>query len=228
MMGMIRMKLMDWFERRRKEGAKMQANGFVSKVTKQLRQIMDKSQGYLVRHAIDAIYEVHSRQTGKDYVVNHATRTCTCYGFQATGFPCFHAACTIIFAEGNVNDYVDKWFTVVEYRKTYENGILPPTAALDVDALPVFHTASEEINSPALSPALESDVDILYDSDDNNNTMLPPATCRPAGHPKKRRIRHQVEEERQKIVRCSRCKGEDHNRRTCKEPVKYQGRPERA
>ena len=220
------MKLMDWFERRRKEGAKMQANGFVSKVTKQLRQIMDKSQGYLVRHAIDAIYEVHSRQTGKDYVVNLATRTCTCYGFQATGFPCFHAARTIIFAEGNVNDYVDKWFTVVEYRKTYENGILPPTAALDVDALPVFHTASKEINSPALSPALESDIDIPYESDDNNDTMLPPDTRRPAGRPKKRRIRHQVEEERQKIICCSRCKGEDHNRRTCKEPVKYQGRPE--
>jgi len=98
---------------------------------------------------------------------------------------------------------------------------------LDVDALPVFHTTSEDINSPALSPVLESDVDISYDSDDNNDTMLPPDTRRPAGRPKKRRIRHQVEEERRKIMRCSRCRGEDHNRRTCKESVKYQGRSER-
>ena len=224
----IRTKLMDWFERRREEGAKMQVNGFVSKVTKQLRKIMDQSQGYLVHHAIDTIYEVHSRQTGKDYVVNLAKRTCTCFGFQATGLPCFHAARTIIFAKGNVNDYVDKWFTVVEYRETYKNGILPPTAALDVDALPVFDMASEDIDSPVLSPALELDDDIQYDSDDNSDTMLPPDTRRPVGRPKKRRIRHQLEDERQKILCCSRCGGENHNRRTCKEPVKYQGRHEHA
>ena len=222
------MKLMDWFAHRREEGTKMQANQFVSKVTKQLRQIMDKSRGYLVRHAIDAIYEVHSRQTGKDYVVNLVKRTCTCFGFQATGLPCFHAARTIIFAKGNVNNYVDKWFTVVEYCKTYKNGILPPTAALDVDALPVFNMESEDINSPALSLALGSDVNIRYDSDGNNDTMLPPDTRRPAGRPKKRRIRHHVKEERQKIMRCSRCGEEDHNRRTYKEPVKYQRRPESA
>src|SRR5437667_5693270 len=161
---------------------------------------MDKSRGYLVRHAIDAIYEVYSRQTGKDYVVNLVKWTCTCFGFQATELPCFHAMRTIIFAKGNVNGYVNKWFTVVEYCKTYKNGILPPTAALDVDALPVFNMESEDINSPALSPALGSDLNIRYDSDGNRDTMLPPDTRRPAAHPKKRHIRHQVEEERQKFM----------------------------
>ena len=39
------------------------------------------------------------------------------------GLPCFHAARSIILAKENVNNYVEKWFTVPEYRKTYENGI---------------------------------------------------------------------------------------------------------
>src|SRR5579859_7764782 len=216
MMETIRVKMMDWFEQRCGGGAKMQGDGFVSKVTKQLRQIMDRSRGYLVRHAIDSIYEVHSRQTGKDYVVDLAKRTCTCFAFQASGLPCFHAACTIIFAKENVNNYVEKWFTVAEYRKTYENGILPPTAALDVDTLPTF---------PGLSPPPGSDLNLDDDLDsnsDDDDVMLPPDTRRPAGRPKKRRIRNAIENEKQKILRCSRCTAEGHNRRTCKEPVRYQ------
>ena len=44
MMETIRMKMMDWFERCSGEGVKMrQGDEFVSKATKQLRQIMDKS-----------------------------------------------------------------------------------------------------------------------------------------------------------------------------------------
>jgi hypothetical protein len=215
MMEMISVKMMDWFEQRRKEGLKMQEAGFTSKVTKQLRQIMDRSRGYHVRHAIDSIYEVHSRETGKDYTVDLSKPTCTCFTFQATGLPCFHAARTIIFAKEDVNDYVDKWFTVAEYRKTYENGILLPTAALDVVTLPTFP------GPPPGSDDLNSDNDLDGNSDDDD-AMLPPDTHRPAGRPKKRRIRNVVEHEKQKLLCCSRCTAQGHNRRTCKEPVRYQ------
>ena len=56
---------------------------------------------------------------------------------------------------------MEKWFTVAEYCKTYENGILPPTAALDVDTLPTFNDID---NFPGLSPAPQSDVDSENDT----------------------------------------------------------------
>lgn len=101
---------------------------------------------------------------------------------------------------------------------------MPPTAALDVDTLPTFDVG----NFPGLSPAPQSDVG-SDDSDDGdlnddlgNNAMLPPDTRRPAGRPKKKRVRNAIENEKQKILHCTRCTGEGHNRRTCKEPVRYQ------
>ena len=71
---------------------------------------------------------------------------------QATGLPCLYAARAVIFSKGQVNDYVDKWFTVIENRQSYRNGILSPIAASDsVDA---FAVAFEDIDRPVLSPAL--------------------------------------------------------------------------
>ena len=70
-------------------------------------------------------------KTGQDYIVDLTKWTYTHFTFQASGLPCFHAVRTIIFTKENINNYVEKWFTVAEYRKTYKNEILPPTAALD-------------------------------------------------------------------------------------------------
>lgn len=212
MMETIREKMMGWFAMRREEGTKMQDEGFVPKVTKQLRQILDKARDYVVMPAVDSIFEVKSRQTGREYVVNLAQKTCTCFGFQATGYPCYHAARAILYHKHEVESYVDSCFKVAEYRKTYENGILPPAAALDLDTLPIFDPTEIAMSPPPIS---EPDIN------EDNDALLPPDTRRPAGRPKKRHIRHEVEEEPQRVLKCGRCRAQGHNRATCTNPTQY-------
>lgn len=197
----------------------MQDERFVPKIIKQLRQILDKARDYVVIPAVDSIFEVKSRQTGHEYVVNLAQKSCTCFGFQATGYPCYHAARAILYHNHKVENYVDSCFKVSEYRKTYENGILPPAAALDLDTLPIFDHTEIAMSPPTAS---EPDINDSNDASDDNDALLPPNTRRPAGRPKKRRIRHGVEMEPQRVLKCGRCKAPGHNRATCTNPIQYQ------
>jgi len=207
---------MGWFAERREEGARMQDEGFVPKVSNQLRLILNRARDYVSLSAIGSIFEVKSRKTGRQYVVDLAKKSCTCFAFQAAGYPCHHAARVLLDHEYKIEDYVDSYFKVTEYRKTYENGILPPAAALDLDTLPVFDPM-EDAMSPA--PGSESDNDESHEANDNNDALLPPNTRRPAGRPKKRRIRHEVEMEPQRILKCGRCRAPGHNRATCTNPI---------
>ena len=73
---------------------------------------------------------------------------------------------------------------------------------------------SIEIHSP---PIVVSD-DELSESDDDS--VLPPATRRPSGRPKKRRIRGETEQGREKrVFRCSRCTQAGHSSRTCQAAI---------
>jgi zinc finger SWIM domain-containing protein 3 len=155
MMETIREKLTGWFAERREEGAKMQDEGFVPKVINQLRLILDKARDYVSMSAVDSVFEVKSQKTGHKYSVDLAKKSCTCFGFQATGYPCHHAARALLDHNYKLDDYVDSCFKVAGFRKTYENGILPPAAALDVDTLSVF-----EPTEFATSPSSVSEPDI--------------------------------------------------------------------
>jgi zinc finger SWIM domain-containing protein 3 len=158
-------------------------------------------------------YEVKSLESNKEYAVDLANSTCTCFTFQSQGYPCIHAVKVILFRRENIANYVQDWFKVPAYRKTYENGILPPAAAIDLETLPIFEDPDIELTLDG-----HSDI-IIAGSGDGRFPLLPPNTRRPAGRPKKRRIRHPSEWEPQREFKCTRCKGVGHNTRTCKEPL---------
>lgn len=98
----------------------------------------------------------------------------------------------------------------------YENGILPPTAALDLDEIAQF----EQTETWRAARELDGDnigfLELLSDSED---ALMAPNTRRPAGCLKKRRIRHLTEHEPVRILHCGRCGGDNHNKRTCREPL---------
>jgi hypothetical protein len=174
---------------------------------------MDRARGYMCRHAIDSTYEIKSLQSKNDYVVNLAKSTCTCFAFQSQGFPCTHAFKAILYQRGNVARYVEEWCTIAAYRKTYEKGIFPPIAGLDLETIPVFNE-DEDKGSDMSSIAAEEE----HDSEDEAD-LLPPNTRRPAGRPKKKRIRNGTENEPQREFKYGRCTGVGHNKRTCREPL---------
>ncbi|XP_012844341.1 PREDICTED: uncharacterized protein LOC105964362 [Erythranthe guttata] len=53
------------------------------------------------------------------YVVDLATRTCTCGLFQLNGYPCHHAWACIADRRYRVEDYVDSWYKKDTYLKVY-------------------------------------------------------------------------------------------------------------
>jgi hypothetical protein len=77
------------------------------------------------------------------------------------------------------------------------------------------------VNGDALrSPASDDDGSELEPDD----LVLPPSTRRPPGRPKKRRIRGQLDEVKEKrVFTCSRCKNTGHSRRTCQEAINTTG-----
>lgn len=60
------------------------------------------------------------------------------FSFQVTRYSYYHTVCAILYHNYKVEDYINSCFKVTEYRKTYENGILPSAAALDLDTLSIF------------------------------------------------------------------------------------------
>ncbi|MCO5561246.1 hypothetical protein L7F22_014867 [Adiantum nelumboides] len=57
---------------------------------------------------------------------------------------------------------------------------------------------------------------ILDESDEAHDGLLPPATRRPPGRPRKLRIKIEDRFKEKRVFTCSRCGGLSHNARTCK------------
>lgn len=160
------------------------------------------------------MYEVKSSKSDHEYTVDLAKRTCTCRAFQKQGYPCAHAAKVILTRREQLQDYVECFFTVTEYRRTYAQGIYPPSAAEDLDINPTF----EDSELSALGPEGEPNSDDGDEPDNSDDALLPPSTRRPPGRPRKRRIRNAIDIPIRNF-RCSRCRGLGHSRRTCNEAI---------
>ena len=167
---------------------------------------MTKARLYLCMQASGLIYEVRAPiqpgQMPREYVVDLEKRTCTCRVFQAQGFSCIHATKVILYRRDSIQKYIDEAFKVDAYLKTYENGIFPRAAAENVEVIPTFHMPEG---------SEDDDTDL---SSDENNGLMPPNTRRPAGRPKKKRIRHSTEKETRPF-KCGCCGALGHNRRSC-------------
>ncbi|XP_018453735.1 uncharacterized protein LOC108824859 [Raphanus sativus] len=126
---------------------------------------------------------------GASFVVSLTDRSCSCFEFQKLSIPCSHAIAAVLKANVKVEGLVGDVYTI-----EYAEHVLPPV----------------ELNT---SNQLADDIAAI--------SLHPPVTRRPPGRPRKKRFfsRGEVKMKKTHIRYCSRCKGNGHNRATCKQAV---------
>jgi SWIM zinc finger len=125
----------------------------------------------------------------KRWEVNLHDRQCTCREWQVKGIPCVHAAAFIAtFRNVKWEEYVDSHFTVAQFKAAYSMGVA---------SMPSKHE---------------------WLSYDLGFKLLPPVLKRPAGRPRKNRIKAS-DETKKKSNKCSRCGLFGHHKNTCKNTV---------
>jgi hypothetical protein len=67
----------------------------------------------------------HLSGRGRRYTVNLENRTCSCGYFQLAGLPCCHAITAIYKCGRVVDDYIDKCYSIEEFKKIYEHCLQP-------------------------------------------------------------------------------------------------------
>jgi hypothetical protein len=61
----------------------------------------------------------------KQFVVDLGKKTCGCRQWEMIGIPCAHAVCAILFDCGDLEDYVDEYYSLERYKKVYAPLIYP-------------------------------------------------------------------------------------------------------
>ena len=204
----IRHQLMDWYTIRRT--LEIDTLGIlVSPISEKIQHLIrDRACRYRFHSSNDVAFEVISNVTKEDYLVNLQEATCSCYAWQKTGYPCGHALSIIMSRREDPQAYAKHFWTLKAYKSTYDNAIVHPLTG--TYCLPLQTNDNVENIGPPDEPDMNDDV------------LLPPSTRRPAGRPKKRRIRSVVENDEnapRRINRCSRCKAIGHSKRTCREAI---------
>jgi hypothetical protein len=67
----------------------------------------------------------HLSGRGRRYTVNLENRTCSCGYFQLAGLPCCHAISAICKCGRVMEDYIDKCYSIIEFKKIYEHCLQP-------------------------------------------------------------------------------------------------------
>lgn len=122
--------------------------------------------------------------------------SCSCRVWQLSGIPCEHGFAVIYHLHNNPDSYVSEWFKKPRFISGYNHCIFP------------LQGMSQWPSTDKAKP-------------------LPPIARRMPGRPKHKRKRDATESDgnRQRLSRvgrvmhCTICKGEGHNRTTCKEDV---------
>ena len=152
-----------------------------------LKAKMEEALQYSVFRSVDGKYEVRGKF---NYTVNLRELVCSCNKWQINCFPCAHALAAIQGAGRRIYDYIDPYYSVELYKRSYDSGIHP---------IPNLERSLCESSS--------------------SGTVFPPLTKRPPGRPKAKRIKS-ANESRKRPMKCGRCgvKG-DHNKKTCTAPI---------
>jgi len=169
------------------------SNGWTTKLTpskeKKLQEDAFRAQFLKVLFSTDTLFEVHDDSI---HVVDTEKRECTCLEWKLAGLPCRHAIAVFKCKGSSVYDYCSKYYTVDSFRSTYSKSILP--------ILDNFKDLDEERDAP------------------ESVQVLPPTTPRPPIQPEEKRYYYRKGEPT-RVMSCSRCKGEGHNKATCKQPA---------
>ncbi|KAJ3674695.1 hypothetical protein LUZ60_005311 [Juncus effusus] len=193
MMESIRRQLMTWFNERR-EASMQWSTILVPSSERRVAEAIERARAYQVIRANEAEFEVVSPHEGS-MIVDIRNRCCLCRGWQLYGLPCAHGVAALSSCRQNVHRYTESCFTVATYRKTYSQTIHP---------IPDKSSWSE-----IMDPDLGLDQRVIH----------PPKSLRPAGRPRKKRVRAEDQGRVKRVVHCSRCNQTGHFRTTCAAPI---------
>ncbi|XP_024458767.2 uncharacterized protein LOC18099908 isoform X2 [Populus trichocarpa] len=171
----------------------MDSNGWTAKLTpskeKKLQEDALRAQFLKVLFSSDTLFEVHDDSI---HVVDTEKRDCTCLEWKLTGLPCRHAIAVFKCKGSSIYDYCSKYYTVDSFRMTY---------------------------SKSIHPVLDNFKDLAEEKEVSGSVqVLPPNTPRPPIQPEEKRYYYRKGEPT-RVMSCSRCKGEGHNKATCKQPT---------
>ncbi|CAN7056027.1 unnamed protein product [Brassica oleracea var. botrytis] len=183
---------MNWFAERRNVTAV--GNGSLTpRVSEILEGNFQNSGGMLVRRINNVEFEVKDK-VGSSYHVNLGEKACSCFSFQKLLIPCSHAIASAIKGKVRIESLVSDFYSLETLNSAYAGDIVPITTEIET---------REGITETEGEPVI----------------IFPPSSRRPPGRPRKSRILS-MGEIRMKTPRkrhiCSRCKGTDHNKATCK------------
>ncbi|XP_024164084.1 uncharacterized protein LOC112171080 [Rosa chinensis] len=188
MLDHTRIKQMEQMGERRDEAHRWTTE-LTPKMEERLKVQIKKSRRFSVHYSSLGVYEVRSDFS---YVVNIFDHSCSCVKWQINCFPCPHGLAAIQAAFENVYDYIDKYFHVDMFKKSY--------------SFPIRLITNVNMSS----------------SESATDYILPPLAKRPPGRPRVKRFKSVGEVEKKLIHcgRCG--KMGTHNKLSCTEPLVQQ------
>ena len=186
MLDTIRLRLMHQMSSRR-DAADRWTTLICPNMEIRLKAKMDEALQYSVFWSVDRKYEVRSKWS---YQVSLRELSCSCHKLEVNCFPRAHALAAIQGAGREIYDYIDPYYSVELYKRSYDLGIHP---------IP--------------------NVERSFCDSSSSGMIFPPLTKRPPGRPKAKRIKS-ASETRKMPMKCGRCGVQgDHNKKTCTAPI---------
>ena len=200
---------------RRAAMAKNAKTKFTKRTHLQMAKVESKSKDCMSFPAVGPVTEVD--YGGVAYAVDMDELSCGCIQWQMTGIPCIHAAYVILKDGKKLSDFVSPCYTIAMWRQTYSMGVRPVQGKK------------------------------LWPETGRLGVLPPPWRKGNPGRPKNHdRFKSKGETEKgpkvsttdstkltraDRVITCSNCKQEHHNKKTCKndfvesQPKKPRGRP---
>lgn len=100
----------------RRENAASWSTKLCKNTHKRIRDLIENGRSWNARPASANIWEVFSNPTA---VVDLGQSTCSCRGWQISGFPCVHAVVVIFQKLNGEYGYVDKFYHTKTYQEAY-------------------------------------------------------------------------------------------------------------
>lgn len=198
--------------------AKNAKTKFTKRTHLQMAKVESRSKDCMSWPAVGPVTEVD--YGGVSYAVDMDELTCGCIQWQMTGIPCIHAAYVILKEGKKLADFVSPCYTIAMWRQTYRMGVMPVQGKKlwpETGRLGILPPPWRKGN-----PGRPKNHDRHKSKGETDSQKKGPTVSATDSSKLTRADR---------VVTCSNCKQENHNKKTCKndfvesQPKKPRGRP---